>query len=316
MKFPHCGGTKDYGTQMEHFLTNFIPTLIVGLSLGSLFGLVGVAYTVIINASQLVNFGQGDYAMLGVAVCWFFVSILGLPLWAAFFIAIAAGGLLGIVTNYAIVSPLLKKSEIHEFYPILGTMAVGTIAAGGVGVYTKYYWMPIERFLGQEPWKFGYVYMDTQGIIIIISTVILVIGYWLLLNKTNVGTAFRATGFNREVSQLMGIRTSRMVGLSFVISGVIAAVAGIVCAPLSAFTAKDGLPLAVNGFIAIIVGGWGNPYAAVLGGITLGLLRAWLTGYLSSAHAELGTFFVLIIVLTVKPNGLFAGFMLPKMKEE
>ena len=114
----------------------------------------------------------------------------------------------------------------------------------------------------------------------------------------------------------MGIRTSRMVGLSFVISGVIAAVAGIVCAPLSAFTAKDGLPLAVNGFIALIVGGWGNPYAAVLGGITLGLLRAWLTGYLSSAHAELGTFFVLMIVLTVKPNGLFAGFMLPKMKEE
>jgi branched-chain amino acid transport system permease protein len=301
---------------MEHFLSNFIPTLIVGLSLGSLFGLVGVAFTVIINASQLVNFGQGDYAMFGVAVCWYFVSILGWPLWAAFLAATVCGGLLGVLTNYAIVSPLLKRPEVHEFYPILGTMAVGIIAAGAVGVYTKYYWMPIDRFFGKEPWTLGGFFFDAQGLIIIAATLILVFCYWLLLNKTLIGAALRATGFNREVSILLGIRTSSMVGLSFFISGVIAAVAGVLCAPLSAFTAKDGLPLAVNGFIALIVGGWGNPYASVLGGITLGLLRAWLTGYFSSAHAELGTFFVLMIVLTLKPNGLFAGFMIPKIREE
>jgi branched-chain amino acid transport system permease protein len=300
---------------MEKLLRDFISIIIVGLSLGSLFGLAGLAYTVIINASQLVNFGQGDFAMLGVAVCWFFMTALGWPLWLAFPVAVIAGGLLGIAAEKAIVTPLLRK-EVHPFYPILGTMATGTIVAGGVGIYTGFYWMQIKYFLGTEPWKVKGLSIDTQGAIIIITTVILVIAYWFLLNKTRLGTALRATGFNREVSTLMGIQTSRMVRLSFVISGVIAAIAGVLCAPMSAFTAHDGLPLAVNGFIALIVGGWGNPYAAVLGGVTLGVIRALLTGYFSSAHAELVTFLVLIIVLTVKPSGIYAGFMIPKAMKD
>jgi branched-chain amino acid transport system permease protein len=283
--------------------------------LGSLFGLVGVAYTVIINACQLVNFGQGEFAMVGVAVCWFFMSVLGWPLWLAFPIAVVGGALFGILTNYAIVTPLLKR-QVHPFYPILGTMAIGSIAAGIVGIYTGFYYMPISHFLGTKPWTVGNLSIDSQNILIIIATIILVIGYWLLLNKTRLGTALRATGFNREVSILLGIQTSRMVGLSFAISGVVAAIAGVLCAPLSAFTATDGLPLGVNGFIALIVGGWGNPYAAFLGGIVLGLIRATLTGYFSSAHAELATFFVLIIVLLLKPSGVFAGFMIPKGRKE
>jgi branched-chain amino acid transport system permease protein len=132
------------------------------------------------------------------------------------------------------------------------------------------------------------------------------------LNKTLTGAALRANGFNKEVATLLGIQTSKMVALSFAISGIISVIAGVLCAPLSTFTAHDGLPLAVNGFIALIVGGWGNPYAAVLGGITVGLIRACLTGYFSSAHAELATFVVLILVLTLKPDGLFPGFMVPK----
>jgi branched-chain amino acid transport system permease protein len=198
---------------------------------------------------------------------------------------------------------------------ILGTMAMGIVAAGGVGVYTKFWWMKINPFLGFEPWRIIGLSIDHQGVLIIIATVLLVIGYWFLLNKTRLGLALRATGFNREVSIILGVQTSKMVGLSFLISGVIAGIAGILCAPLSAFNALQGLPLAVNGFIAVIVGGWGNPYAAVLGGITLGLVRALLTGYFSSAHAEMATFIVLIIVLTSKPQGLFSRFMIPGSKK-
>jgi branched-chain amino acid transport system permease protein len=199
---------------------------------------------------------------------------------------------------------------------MLGTMAMGIIAAGGVGVYTRFWYMPINPFLGSEPWRIKGFSVDSQAILILIATVMLVVGYWFFLNRTRWGTALRATGFNREVSTLMGIRTSRMVGLAFVASGVIGAIAGILCAPLSAFTALDGLPLAVNGFIALIVGGWGNPYAAVLGGITLGLIRSLLTGYFSSTHAEVATFLVLMVVLQLKPTGLFPGFMMPKAKRK
>ncbi|HZV82956.1 MAG TPA: branched-chain amino acid ABC transporter permease [Geobacteraceae bacterium] len=296
---------------MDSFLSNLVPIIIVGLSLGSLFGLVGLAYTVIINATQLVNFGQGDFAMVGVAVCWALISKLGLPLWVSFPLAVLAGGGMGFITNAAIVTPLLKK-DVHPFYPVLGTMSVGTVAAGAVGVFTGFYWMPIEHFFGNEPLKISGVPMDTQGVLIIGTTVAIVTAYWYLLHKTRLGLALRATGFNREVSLLAGIRVGKMASLSFVISGMIAAIAGVLCAPFSAFTATDGLILGINGFIALIVGGWGNPYAAVLGGILLGMLRALIVGYVSSAHAELATFLVLMVVLTLKPSGLFAGFMMPK----
>lgn len=296
---------------MESFLSNLVPILIVGLSLGSLFGLVGLAYTVIINATQLVNFGQGDFSMIAVAACWALMTKLGLPLWAAFPIAILAGGAMGFITNAIIVTPLLKR-EVHSLYPILGTMSVGTIAAGAVGVCTGFYWMPIDHFFGDEPLKVANIPMDSQGVLIIGTTIAIVSAYWYLLHKTRLGLALRATGFNREVSLLAGIQVSKMASLSFIISGMIGGIAGVLCAPFSAFTANDGLILGVNGFIALIIGGWGNPYAAVLGGILVGLIRAVIVGYISSAHAELATFIVLMVVLTIKPQGLFAGFMMPK----
>lgn len=296
---------------MDSFIANLVPIIIVGLSLGSLFGLIGLAYTVIINATQLVNFGQGDFAMIGVAVCWALISKSGLPLWVAFPLAIVAGGVIGFITNAIIVTPLLKK-DVHPFYPILGTMSVGTILAGAVGVLTGFYWMPIEHFMGNEPLRLGAIPLDTQGVLIILTTVVIVTVYWYLLHKTRLGLALRATGFNREVSLLAGIQVSKMASLSFILSGMIASIAGVLCAPFSAFTATDGMVLGVNGFIALIVGGWGNPYAAVLGGILVGMIRAVIVGYVSSAHAELATFLVLMIVLTMKPEGLFAGFMMPK----
>ncbi|MFZ2949747.1 MAG: branched-chain amino acid ABC transporter permease [Desulfuromonadaceae bacterium] len=296
---------------MDSFLANLVPIIIVGLSLGSLFGLIGLAYTVIINATQLVNFGQGDFSMIGVAVCWALISKAGLPLWVAFPLAIVTGGVVGFITNAIIVTPLLKK-DVHPFYPILGTMSVGTILAGSVGVLTGFYWMPIEHFMGNEPLRLGAIPLDTQGVLIILTTVVIVTVYWYLLHKTRLGLALRATGFNREVSLLAGIQVSKMASLSFILSGMIASIAGVLCAPFSAFTATDGMVLGINGFIALIVGGWGNPYAAVLGGILIGMIRAVIVGYVSSAHAELATFLVLMIVLTMKPEGLFAGFMMPK----
>jgi branched-chain amino acid transport system permease protein len=299
---------------MLDILTNFIPVVIVGVSLGTLYGLAGLGYTVIINASQLINFALGDLAMLGVAICWFSISVLHLPLVVAFPLGVLGAGLYSLLIQKAIVDPLVRRGSAF-FSVILGTMAMGSIAAGTVGIYTKFWWMNIDPFLGLEPWRFRSLYIDTQSVLIIVATVILVISYWLFLNKTRWGTALRATGFNRDASILMGIQTSKMVALAFVMGGIIASIAGILCAPLSAFNAWAGLPLAINGFIALIVGGWGNPYAAVLGGITLGLIRALLTGYYSSTHAEVATFLVLMIVLQLKPKGLFSGFMVAKVKK-
>lgn len=293
------------------FLGSFVPILIVGISLGSLYGLVALAYTIVINATQLVNFGQGDFAMVGVFFAWAAMTKFGLPIWVAIIIAIMGGVFIGLFTERVMVTPLMKRAS-NPFIPILSTMAVGMVAEGSIGYYTHFFWMPINYFFGLKPWMIGNVPVDTQGAIIIITTVALVIGYWFMLNKTLPGLALRASGFNRNISMLLGIQTSRMVALAFGISGAISALTGVLCAPLAGFTALEGMPLAVNGFIALIIGGWGNPYASVLGGVTLGLIRALLTGYFSSAHAEIATFVVLILVLTMKPDGLFPRLMMEK----
>jgi branched-chain amino acid transport system permease protein len=300
---------------MPEFVTKFIPIMIVGISIGSLFGLAGLGYTVIINASQLINFALGDLAMLGVAVCWFSMTVLKLPLGWALPLGVIVAALYAILIQKSIVDPLMRRGAAL-FSMLLGTMALGIIAEGAVGIYTGFWWMSIDHFISLEPWRIGNIFIDTQAAIIISATVVLVIGYWFFLNKTRWGTALRATGFNRDASILLGIQTSKMVAMAFVVGGVIASLAGILCAPLAAFNALGGLPLAINGFIALIIGGWGNPYAAVLGGITLGLIRSLLTGYFSSTHAEVATFLVLMIVLQLKPTGLFPGFMMPKAKRK
>jgi branched-chain amino acid transport system permease protein len=298
---------------MPDFLTQLIPIVIVGVSLGSLFGLAGLGFTIIINASQLINFALGDLAVLGVAITWVSTTALGLPLVVGILLGLLGVGLYSFLIQKAIVNPLLNRGAPF-FTVLLGTMAMGIIASGSVGIYTRFWWMNIDHFISLEPWRIKSIYIDTQAAIIIAATVILVIGYWFLLNKTLWGTALRATGFNRDACALMGIQASRMVSAAFVLGGVIASIAGVLCAPLSAFNAWGGLPLAINGFIAVIVGGWGNPYAAVLGGISLGLIRSLLTGYFSSTHAEVATFLVLMLVLQLRPKGLFPGFMIPRPK--
>ncbi len=300
---------------MTNFLLDFIPIIVVGVSLGTLFGLAGLGYTIIINASQLVNFALGDLAVFGVALCWFSLTVLHLPLAVAAPLGVVGAGLYALLIQKAIVAPLVKRKAAF-FTVILGTMAMGTISSGGVGIYTRFWWMNIDHFFGVEPLRVKGFYIDTQAALIISATVILVVAYWFFLNKTRWGAALRATGFNRDAATLMGIRTSRMVGLAFLMGGVVASIAGILCAPLAAFNAMSGLPLAINGFIALIVGGWGNPYAAVLGGIALGLIRSLLTGYFSSTHAEVATFLVLMIVLQLRPKGLFPGFMMPKARRK
>ena len=138
---------------MTEFFAGLVPVLLVGLTLGSLFGLVGLAYTIIINATQLVNFAQGDFAMIGVFFAWLALSF-GAPLWLAIIIAVIAGGLIGFLTERMMVTPLMKRGD-SAFGPILGTMAVGMICEGAVGYHTSFFWMPINYFFGLEAMESG-----------------------------------------------------------------------------------------------------------------------------------------------------------------
>ena len=146
-----------------------------------------------------------------------------------------------------------------------------------------------------------------QYALCIFFTVLVVLAYWYFLNRTRFGWALVATSSNRSMAELLGISTRKMVSLAFAICGFIGAVAGILVGPMSSVNASMGMPMMVNGFIASVLGGMGNPYAAVVGGIIVGLLHVLIAAYGAAGYAQVITFVLLLGILYIRPYGIFGG---------
>ena len=278
--------------------------LVSGISVGSIYGLVALTFTSIYNASRIINFAQGDFVMLGALGVFIFASVLHLPIVVTFLLTIALVSIVGLAIQRLMVNPLIARGA-PPFTLILGTLATGLIISGAVGAATDYAWLRVDPLVSTVPVRFFGVPIMPENLLIIGATVLLVVAYRFFLKKTLAGMALRATGANRDMASLVGIRSSTMVGLAFVVSAAMSAITGILVAPVAHASATMGLPLVIKGFIACIFGGLGNPYAAVLGGLILGIISAFLTGYYSSAYAEIVTFAILLLILIPRPEGLF-----------
>jgi branched-chain amino acid transport system permease protein len=272
--------------------------------MGSVYGLVALTFTSIYNASRVINFAQGEFVMLGSLGVFFFSGILHLPIVLTFLFTIALVSIVGLAIQQLMVNPLVARGA-PSFTLILGTLGAGLIVSGVVGAATDYAWLRVDSLVGNEPLCMFGVRIMPQNLSIIIATGLLVVAYWFFLKKTFWGMTLRATGADTDMARLIGIRSSTIIGLAFVISAAMSAVTGILVAPIAHASATMGLPLVIKGFIACIFGGLGNPYAAVSGGLFLGMVGAFLTGYYSSAYAEIITFVILLLILLLRPQGLF-----------
>ena len=289
---------------MRGDVTNFFIILFSGISIGSIYGLVALTFTSIYNASRVINFAQGEFVMLGSLGAFIFLGILRLPIVLTFLLTIAFVSIVGLAIQRLMVSPLVAKGA-PVFTLILSTLSSGLIISGSVGAATEYAWFRVAPLAGSVPVRLFGVPIMPQNLFIIGATVLLVVAYRFFLKKTFTGVALRATGADRDMASLVGIRSSTMIGLAFAISAAMSAIAGILVAPIAHASAEMGLPLVIKGFIACIFGGLGNPYAAVLGGLILGIIGALLTGYFSSVYAEIVTFVILLLILIPRPAGLF-----------
>ncbi len=285
-------------------MKNFMIILLSGISLGSIYGLVALTFTSIYNASRVINFAQGEFVMLGALGAFIFTGVLHLPVVLTFIATIALVCLVGLMIQLIMVNPLMVRGS-PAFTLLLGTLSTGMIISGTVGVGTEYAWLRIDPLMGSMPVHFLGIPAMPQNLLIIGSTLVLVFAYWFFLRRTFAGMALRATGADGDMASLVGIRRSRVVGLAFIISAAMSAIAGILVAPIAHASATMGLPLVIKGFIACIFGGLGNPFAAVLGGLVLGIIGAFLTGYYSSVYAEIVTFAILLLILIPRPEGLF-----------
>jgi len=285
---------------MEYFLL----TLVTGISMGCTFGLVGLAFTAIFNASRVINFANGDLAVVGAFAASLFVFSGKAHPVIGFLAVLALPVVAGLLINWLVEPSVKRKAPIIN--SILITMGGGLIIVGLIGIYTNFSYFNTGYVFGTKPLLLGGILrISPQYAAILVVTAALSLAYWLFLNKTALGLALRALGINADMASLVGINTMTYRMLTWASSSIISGIAGFLIAPLIVPTALMGLPVVVNGFIAAVIGGFGHPLAAVTGGIILGLLIQFFSAYVHGGMAQLVVFPVLLVVLVFRPTGIW-----------
>lgn len=281
--------------------------LLAGLTNGSVYGLIGLSLSIIYGSSRVINFGQGEFVMLGAMSAVLFMVTFSLP-WP-----IAALAMLAVVTvaafglDYGIYRPLMRRKAA----PL--TIMIGTLA-GAIVVYGAAFlvWGPDQRYvppiLSLDPVRIGFLITNSQQISLIAIFLIFLVLTWYVLYRTRFGLSVRATGVDPRIAVLMGIRSERIVQFSFVFSAFVSGIAGMMVGPLLGGHVGMGLLLTVKGFMAAILGGLGSPFAAAAGGIAIGMMEALMAGYGTSLYAEPAIFVLILLVLVVRPYGLLGDY--------
>jgi branched-chain amino acid transport system permease protein len=284
----------------------FGQTIVNGLSVGCIYGLIGIGFCVIYNASGIVNFAQGAFVMLGGMLTYLFFSVWHVPLFLAALAAIAVVAITGIVIERLVVRPLWDR-KATMFIMILATLAVQIVIDRGTLLIAGDQPKSLPVFTDLPPLRFAGITIGFQTLWIIGGSLILIAALAFFFSKTLVGRAMRACSINREAAALQGIPVSHMLAASFALSAALGAIAGILVTPTQ-FTAYNvGTPFAISGFIAAIVGGFGRPFGAFLGGLALGVAQALAVYSLGSGLKNVAALSVLLIFLFLRPNGILGA---------
>jgi len=275
---------------------------ISGLSTGAIYGLIGVGFSIIYNATGIINFAQGEFVMLGAMLTLFFLEMLKFPYWLAIPCAIAVSGVVGFLFERLAIRPLRKPTPINLVIITIG----GSILIRGLAMLL---WgkdtHSLPPFSGDEPISVGVATILPQHIWILAITVIIIAMNKFYFYHTLSGKAMRACAYSRRAAGLVGIDVRRMVLFSFIISSAMGAVAGIIVAPLTMTAYDVGVMLGLKGFCAAVIGGMSSGIATVVGGLILGVLESLGAGLISSGYKDAIAFIVLLLLLFVRPQGLF-----------
>lgn len=284
-------------------MAEFLQFVVSGLTVGAIYALVALGFTLIYSASDVINFAQGEFVMLGGMVT-VFAAAAGVPLPLAAVLAIVVAVAVGALLHKLAIAPARGASAVTL---IIITIGASILLRGVAAVIFDKRFHSLPPFAGAEPFNFGGAVVQPQSLIVLAGVGAIVLALWLFLTRTLTGKAMLATAANRLAAQLVGIDTDRIVGLSFAVSAAIGALGGILVTPIALTSYDVGTLLALKGFAAAMLGGMGHPLGAVAGGLLVGLLEALGAGYLSSAYKDAVAFLVILAVLFAMPQGLFGG---------
>jgi branched-chain amino acid transport system permease protein len=282
-------------------MAEFLQFLISGLTVGAVYALVALGFTLIYNASGVVNFAQGEFVMLGGMVT-VFTSAAGVPLPLAALIAIIVAIIVGLLLHRFAIEPARGASAVTL---IIITIGASILLRGAAQIVFDKQFHKLPAFTGDTPVDVLGAAVQPQSFWVLGGAAVVVLGLYVFLEHTVLGKAVLATAANRLAARLVGINTSTIMALAFGGSAAIGAVAGILVTPITLTSYDVGTLLALKGFAAAMLGGMGNPLGAVVGGLLIGLLEAFGAGYLSSTYKDAFAFLVILIVLFAAPQGLF-----------
>jgi branched-chain amino acid transport system permease protein len=278
-----------------------LQQLFNGVMLGSTYAIVALGLTLVYGILQIPNFAHGHMYMLGAYICLFLMGVLGLGYWPALIAVAVIMSVGGVILERLAYTPLRKQNPMASFISALGALIVlenGVIAL----------WGPQGQRI-PNPYPniievFG-VTMSVQRILVIGIAVALIILVQLFIKKTTLGSTIEAVAQNPEGAKLVGINVKWVSSLTFAISTGLAALAACLVAPIFILSPSMGALLGMKAFVIVILGGLGSIPGAIVGGLILGLIEALGGGYLSSAYKDVFGFGALVLILAIKPLGLF-----------
>ncbi len=286
--------------------------LITGIMIGFVYGLVALGFNIIYKSSKVINLAQGDFVMLGGLGSVFFVSFLHLPLLISVILALIFAMCAGALFERIAIWPLKNASPVTL---ILITLAGSLIIEGLVMIAmgTNPYSLP--AFSGTNSIHLFGAVISRQYLWVIGISIVTIIAMNYFFNKTSAGKAMTACADNPVAALLMGIPVKRMVLLSFAISALIGALAGAAITPSMLMEYDRGIMLTIKGFAAAIIGGLGSFDGAIVGGLILGITEAMFAGLISSGYKDAASLSILLIILFIKPSGIFGNKDISKLKK-
>jgi branched-chain amino acid transport system permease protein len=287
----------------------FIQMIIGGLTVGAIYALLGMGYSLIYRASGLVTFAQGEYFMLGAFAGYTFFVVLGLPYLVALVGVVVVMVGVGFLSERLLIGPLLRRgsSPIHV---VLATIGLAIFLQNSAMIAWGSEGFRVPPVMGDTPIRLGRVFIIPQNVAIVVIMFGLMLALHIFMNKSKIGTALRAAAQDKLAASTLGINVPLAVGLTWGISVGLAGIAGLLIAPIYGVNAHMGLLVGLKGFAAAVVGGYGSIYGAVLGGLLVGIVETLSAGYIDSSMKDVIVFAFLLLVLFIKPTGLVSNVML------
>ena len=291
----------------------FITNLINGVSLGSIYAVIALGYTMVYGIAKMLNFAHGDVIMVGAYIVFALTSYAGVNPYLALVISMAACTLLGMAIERFAYKPLRGASPLAVLITAIGVsyflqnMAL-LIFGSQAKSFTSIVNLPALTLAG------GKITISAETIVTIIVSLIIMVSLTLFVNKTKPGRAMLAVSEDKGATQLMGVNVNATISLTFAIGSGLAAVAGVLlCSAYPTLSSQTGAMPGIKAFVAAVLGGIGSIPGAVIGGVLIGVIEILSRSYISSQMADAIVFAVLIIVLLVKPTGILGKKYIEKV---